>query len=67
MKHFGIFILGSGILFPLVYVLIFCGIACKILALICLIVVVFSGDKYDKSFWKSYFSILFPLPKEYDN
>jgi hypothetical protein len=66
MKKLGIFVIGTIILFPIVaYILSTESILCQLLAALLILVIVLTGDKTDKIFWKTYFSILFPLPKEF--
>lgn len=66
MKKVFIFVMGTMILFPVVaYMLTTESILCQILAALIILAIVFTGDKKDRIFWRTYFRILFPLPKEF--
>lgn len=67
MKKLVIFFVGTFILsLPSYFLFASESISCKLLALFMILVIVFSGPEGDRKFWKEYFKIILPLPKEYD-
>lgn len=67
MKKVAIFLLGTIILsMPTIFLFATEKIICKFIALAVIFVIVLSGPADERKFWKEYFKIIFPLPKEYD-
>lgn len=67
MKKLVIFLLGTIILsMPTIFLFATDKIICKLIALAVIFVIVLSGPADERKFWKEYFKIIFPLPKEYD-
>ena len=67
MKKLVIFFVGTLILLlPSYFLFESESIICKFLALFLILVIIFSGPADERKFWKEYFKIIFPLPKEYD-
>ena len=61
------FLLGTLILSaPTAFLFATDKLICKFLAVVVILVIVLSGPADERKFWKEYFKIIFPLPKEYD-
>lgn len=61
------FLLGTLILSaPTAFLFYTDKLICKFLAVVVILVIVLSGPADERKFWKEYFKIIFPLPKEYD-
>lgn len=61
------FLLGTLILSaPATFLFYTDKLICKFLAVVVILVIVLSGPADERKFWKEYFKIIFPLPKEYD-
>lgn len=61
------FLLGTLILSaPTAFLFYTDKFICRVLCLVVMFVIIFSGPAGDRKFWKEYFKIIFPLPKEYD-